>query len=271
MITVTLDDEDTEPTYGASVLARLRAQGAFRPAVVVEWGAASDRGPVRPENEDRWGHVGDHVFVVADGMGGHEGGELASEAVVDAVCRGGAPVSRANAHTLVEDANEAVLDAGARHGVEGLGSTMALMSFGEGQVLVANVGDSRVYRLRDGEVEQLTEDHNVRRQLLGAGLEPSWVDGVRVRLDALTSYLGTPASETREIGLATFSLQIGDRFLACSDGVHGQLAPSGLAAAMSAGSCADAAQALVDAAIAAGGRDNATAVVVEIGLHEVTS
>lgn len=268
---MTLDDEDTEPTQGAALLAQLRAQGAFRPAAVVEFGGVTSVGPVRTSNEDRWGHVGSQVFVVADGMGGHDGGEIAADAVVDTVCRSGAPVSRANAHSLIEDANEAVLDAGKSRGVTGLGSTMVVLSFNEGQVLIANVGDSRAYRWREGEIEQLTHDHNVRRQLLDAGVALDALDGSRVRLDALTSYLGTPSSEPREIGLASFSLQVGDRFLACSDGVHGALDAATMAATLALGTCEGAADALVTAAARAGGRDNATAVVIEIGPSEETS
>lgn len=261
-----VDDEDTLPTQDPAMLAELRMAGLLGPLLVSQWFGSSTMGSVRAVNEDRWGHVESDLFVVADGMGGREGGEFAAQAVVDASCRHGRIESSAHADELVADVNEHVVEAGRLHGVHALGSTMVSLSFGDGRLLLISIGDSRVYRRRNNELELLTRDQNVRSDLLDAGVALATLQSSSLRLDALTSYLGRADGEPATAGVTTFSLQPGDRFLACTDGVHGQLRSSDINAALSSGSCEDAVMRLLESADRAGGRDNATAVVIDISL-----
>lgn len=255
--------DDTGSTEDGGLLDSLRAQGILGPFRVADWSALTDTGLTRPANEDRYRADPAFGAVVADGMGGHDGGALAAEVTVDVAFPRLPGLGEASARELVERVNADVVRAGAERGVTRLGSTLVVLSIHRTHVVVVHVGDSRAYRLRDGELEQLTRDHSVRAQLDAAGIPLTAAEQAHVRLDALTAHIGQPDQFVPTYQAATFSVMGGDRFLLCTDGVHGQLGADAIRRALGASTCAAACRTLVGAARAAGGRDNATAVVLE--------
>lgn len=260
--------DDTAPTEEDGLVDALRAQGILGPFRVADWSAQSDTGHRRERNEDRFRADPAIGVVVADGMGGHAGGALAADVTTHVAFRLLAGLREAAARDLVERANAEVVRAGAEHGYERLGSTLVALAVHRNQVVVVNVGDSRAYRLRDGELELLTRDHSVRAELDAAGIPLAAAESAHVRLDALTAHIGR-SEFTPSYQAASFSVMAGDRFLLCTDGIHGQLTPDAMQQALGAATCAAACAALIEAAAAAGGRDNATAAVFEFGAESV--
>jgi serine/threonine protein phosphatase PrpC len=212
------------------------------------------------------------LFVVADGLGGYDGGEIASGIAVEVICelvRRTAkdadvtwPYRLDPTRSLPENevivatrlANERI--AARRAGVlEQMGSTVALVRFTRSHVVVGHVGDSRVYRLRAGALEQLTIDHSLVTQMIAAGMPP---DASFPWRHVITRALGMTDAQP---DVQTTPVQPGDVFLLCSDGLYEPLSEATIAALMDA-SPEDACRALIDAAYAAGSRDNISAIVV---------
>ncbi|MEO8698683.1 MAG: protein phosphatase 2C domain-containing protein [Kofleriaceae bacterium] len=212
------------------------------------------------------------LFVVADGLGGYDGGEIASELAVDTILelvRRGAgdgdvtwPYKLDPQHSLAE--NEILVAtrlagdriAAQRIGVLGqMGSTVAVLKVANGNAIIAHVGDSRIYRLRGSELAQLTIDHSLVTQMIAAGMQP---DAAFPWRHVITRALGMPNPEP---DIQTASVCPGDVFLLCSDGLYEPLEPAVLAKLLAAPP-ALACQQLVDAAYEAGSRDNISAVVV---------
>ena len=233
---------------------------------------ASECGLVRRENQDNV--VVDPktlVFCVADGMGGGEAGGEASASIcrnVDSALHERA--SFADRVRLVDDAIHRADGVSAAAGYRQMGSTVAvLVSDGKRIAAVGNVGDSRVYRLRDGKLCQLTRDHTLTAEILSHRLPQGAKPLADVRALALSHVL------TRAVGVGQERLKVdwrrvdvkeGDVMLLCSDGVHGAVAPSALAAAMVAGGGAkEMLGRICSLVVASGARDNYSAVVVKIG------
>ena len=149
-------------------------------------------------------------------------------------------------------------------GFPGAGTTLSALIVERRRCVVLHVGDSRIYRLRAGTLQRLTADHNLGA--LRGGRDGSAKSRARRGSDrALTSYLGSPDPD-QQIDVGTVSAEPGDRLLLCTDGIHEQLPPEEIAELLiNANRCQLAAQQLVLAANCAGGRDNATALVVELG------
>ena len=238
-----------------------------RPALQV--GMATDVGRVRDHNEDSALAEGS-IFIVADGMGGHAAGEVASAIVVDAL-RELAPrcdLTRDDITAQVDLANERILEAvGTNPEQRGMGTTasgLALIeSGGSWRWFVLNVGDSRVYRFRDGELTQQTVDHSEVQELVDAGIITPEQARVHPARNVVTRCLGNTAShrpDTWELPLRT-----GERFLACSDGLTNELSDGEMRDILQAHPDPQiVAEELVHAAVAAGGRDNVTVVVVRL-------
>lgn len=228
------------------------------------WGSATDRGRVRALNEDALlAHP--PVFLVADGMGGHEAGDVASRLAVEEFAKlaGLTTVDPADLHACFRRAAQRIRAAFERR--EG-GTTVAGVAFGEtdgvAHWLVFNVGDSRVYRWSGGELAQLTVDHSVVQELVDSGSLSRAAAEHHPERHVLTRALGTGADPEPDYWM--LPAQPGDRILVCSDGVTGELAPADLAAVLARTEGAGAAAVeLVRRAVEAGGRDNATAVVVD--------
>ncbi len=216
------------------------------------------------------------LFVVADGMGGYEGGEVASAIAVEAICE---LVRRTSSDADVTwpyridpertiDENEIIVAtrlandriASRRDGVlEHMGSTVAVLRIADERAVIGHVGDSRVYRLRDAVLEAMTIDHSLLAQLIAAGTPPPDPETFPWR-HVVTRALGTPTGEP-EVTLAP--VRTGDVFLLCSDGLSEVLAPSRIAELLAA-PAELACRALVDAAYEAGSKDNISASVVRV-------
>ncbi|HYO51966.1 PP2C family protein-serine/threonine phosphatase [Archangium sp.] len=233
----------------------------------------------RSHNEDAWMARADlGLFVVADGLGGYEGGEVASRCVVDAFSGFGERVARdpeatwphrpRPGHSREEDlllnctllAQRAVLSRRVRQ-LREMGSTVVALALGSRSAAVAHVGDSRLYRMRDGRLEALTRDHSILEEMREAGGEVP-KRGESPYGHIITRALGT---ENAEPTVRRLGVRVGDVYLLCSDGLYEPLGPERLAARLGQGSAAGVAERLVEEAYAAGGRDNITAVVVGVG------
>lgn len=233
----------------------------------IETGLVTHPGMVRAENEDRGFSAPDlGVFAVADGMGGHEDGALASATVVEALSSIGTAVSAADLMARLEDrilrANAALYAAGqARGGV--VGSTVAvLLIFGLDFACVWS-GDSRIYRIRGGAIDQLTRDHTegrdlFERGLLSAGEMSSWP-----RRHVITRAVGV--REAPEVDLEHGTVQPGDVFVVCSDGLTGSVEDRDILLAASRSAPQWACDALLALALDRGAPDNVTVVVVRCG------
>lgn len=247
-------------------------------ALNLDASAATHRGR-RARNEDAWLVDRAHgLFAVADGMGGHVGGAVASSLAVETLrsfyergCSeppmlepdlfGEASPGQRRLDMAIRLTQRAI-EAAAVGPLEEMGSTLVAMHFGEGRALIAHVGDSRAYRLRAGKLMQLTVDHSLVAALVAqgaaqlAGNLPPRYRGI------ITRSLGPLGDSAADF--STVDTHPGDVFLACSDGLSGVLSSDDIASLLQLPSAAEASRALVDSAYAAGGTDNITAVVVRV-------
>ena len=239
--------------------------------------ARSEPGP-RPANQDA--HFVDlslGLFIVADGMGGHNAGEVASrlavEAVVDFIRKThdvvdhtwpfpfdpSQSVAANRVAVALRIANRLVHEQGSKvPGQAGMGTTIVAVLVEGDRIVVGHVGDSRAYCLRAGELRQMTEDDTWLNVMLGAGAAASASD--HPMRHVLTSGIGMRVDV--EPSLIEEDLHRGEHWLICTDGVHGTLDEQALQRALNTSSAEGAANAAVESALAAGTSDNATAVVL---------
>ncbi len=227
-------------------------------------GKHTDQGRVRDGNEDGFVVRDDMgLFAVADGMGGHVGGEVASATALEALRA--AVLSGMPIRDAIDSANDAVLErAAADDSLRGMGTTMTAGTLAAGNTfLIGHVGDSRAYLLRDGDFEQLTDDHSLVEEMVREGeLTPEQAE-VHPRRSVVTRALGIEPGV--QIDVVTVELHEGDRLLLCSDGLTGMVRADDIAAILQREPDPQrAADQLVDAANEAGGEDNITALVVDV-------
>jgi PPM family protein phosphatase len=228
-------------------------------------GVATSVGRVRRVNEDSYLAV-PPIYAVADGMGGHGSGDVASRLAVEALarCVELRPLfTEAVLHAL-EEANQVIVSRA--EPPSRMGTTVAglagLEAAGGDQLMVFNVGDSRVYRLAADRIVQLTVDHSEVQELVTAGVLTREQARTHPRRNIVTRALGTaPTVHADHLLLPAGG---GDRFLICSDGLSGELPDEVILPLLAVGDPRQAAEALVAAANDAGGRDNVTAVVVDV-------
>lgn len=229
-------------------------------------GAASDRGPVRAMNQDAYLDRPDvGLWVVADGMGGHRDGARASRAIVEALAllpRARLLGAGVRAIQLVLTAVNAQLLAETDGPDDLIGSTVVALLAAGGSAALVWAGDSRAYRLRGGRLTQRTTDHSQVQALVDAGVLDADLAEAHPLANVLLRAVGS--DPVLRLDARIERLVPGDRLLLCSDGLYREIGPAELAARLAAGHPAETAQALVDAACAHGGRDNVTAVVVEV-------
>ena len=221
-------------------------------------GARTDVGRVRKGNEDSY-TAEDPLFAVADGMGGHQGGEVASSVALEILSQGDGPLEE-----LVRKANDEVFRrAGKDPGLSGMGTTLTAIRH-EGKVLrLAHVGDSRAYLLRDGTIQRLTKDHTVVERLVDEGRLSAEEAEIHPQRSILTRALGV--DEAIQVDQGAIEPHAGDRLLLCSDGLTGVVGEEEITRILTDhAEPQDAANALVDAANEGGGQDNITAVVVDV-------
>ena len=228
-------------------------------------GASTDVGLVRTRNEDTY-LVEDPLFIVADGMGGHRGGDVASKLTVETV-QEARPASDESGGSLVEAvrrANRVVHErAAGDRDLHGMGTTITALQAREGTGRIAHVGDSRAYLLRNGTLQQLTQDHTLVQQMVEEGkLSPEEAERHPAR-HIMTRALGV--DEDVAVDELTLDLHAGDRLLLCSDGLTGMLTPDDIQELLVRESDPQkAADELVALAVERGGEDNVTVVLVDV-------
>jgi serine/threonine protein phosphatase PrpC len=233
---------------------------------VAEHFERTDTGRQRRGNEDAF-YARAPLFAVADGMGGAQAGEVASHLAVEVLEQGlplgdGSVEERLRAR--VREANARIMEsAQADDARAGMGTTLTVAYVGEDDLTVAHVGDSRLYRLRDGSFERLTDDHSLVEELVRQGkLTPEEADEHPQR-SIITRALG--AEEGVEADSTTWAGRDGDVYLICSDGLTSMIPEAHVAQILAeAPSLASAGRMLIDAANDAGGRDNITVVLFRL-------
>jgi serine/threonine protein phosphatase Stp1 len=242
-----------------------------RPLQYRSW-AATHRGAVRPHNEDSFvdrPQVG--LWAVADGLGGHEAGEVASAMIKHALEQipPGLPTDQLllEVRLRLQETHTALLGQGMRRGWGAvIGSTVAVLVAREDQFACLWAGDSRVYRLRDGALQQLTRDHSLVQDLVDAGTLPADQAEAHPQANIITRAVGV---QPKRLDLEEMSgrVQVGDRFLLCSDGVFKALPLPQVAILLAPVAPADVgedpADRLIAAALAAFASDNVTVVAVD--------
>jgi len=233
---------------------------------IVEQAGRTDVGRQRTANEDSL-VVRPPLFAVADGMGGAKAGEVASAVAVEAVER--ARESRESAEAqlarIVRDANRRIYDlAVADESRRGMGTTLTLAKVHGNEVSLAHVGDSRAYRMRDGELSQLTRDHSLVAELERSGQITAEAAEHHPQRSIITRALG-PEPDV-EVDTYTLAGRDGDLFLICSDGLTSMISDDEVASILtSARSLDEAVDALVLAANQSGGKDNITVILFRLG------
>jgi len=234
---------------------------------VRQLGHGTDTGKKRRRNEDEY-VVEPPLFAIADGMGGAQAGELASSLAAGAV-RGGEGAAGGGEDYVVEliqEANRRVYQRSSQDAaVSGMGTTMTVALVEEGAVFFGHVGDSRAYLIRDGKLEQLTEDHSLVAELVRSGkLSPEEAE-THPQRSVITRALGTDP----DVDVDTFSIptQPGDLFMLCSDGLTSMVEDDVILSTVEKhrDNLQTAAKALIRAANKGGGEDNITVVFFEIG------
>ncbi len=209
-----------------------------------------------------------HLFVVADGMGAHAAGELASQLATDNIPHSYHKLSDLSpSEAIVEavrQANSVIYNKGQNSvDFQGMGTTCSCLLLLPSGALAAHVGDSRVYRLRGDSLEQLTFDHSLVWEMAAAGHASEEDVPAYVPKNVITRSLGPHPTVAVDVE-GPFDLQSGDRFLLCSDGLTGPLKPELIGMVMGSLTPTDAAQTLADLANLLGGPDNITSIVVEV-------
>ena len=243
-------------------------------AVVLRAGAATDVGRLRPVNQDRFALLPDrNLFVVADGMGGHQGGEVASRLAVETLQVAYQEATAEALHEAIDVANHRIRNEGdADPALRGMGTTLVALALladddaddpASPRILVANVGDSRCYLLRDGSLTQLTEDHSVVADLVRDGSITAAEAEAHPQRNIVTRVLGI--YETVAVDLWPIDPLVHDRYLLCSDGLFNEVGADQMSSVLRRlDDPSEAAAELVRLANQGGGRDNITAVVVDV-------
>jgi protein phosphatase len=236
--------------------------------VKLKWGATTDVGMVRQQNEDDF-CAEENLFVVADGMGGHNAGEVASALAISTVRSGarGGIFTADQFRELVQQANTAIYTASLDDSTQsGMGTTLTAMAVVPGEepaVLVANVGDSRTYLFRHGVLSRVSVDHSYVQELVNEGIITPEEARVHPRRNIVTRAMGID----RNVQVDVFYqlVRTGDRVLLCSDGLVDEVPDFDIAQVLiDHSNPQEAAEALVMVANANGGRDNTTVIVVDI-------
>ncbi|HEX3612019.1 MAG TPA: PP2C family serine/threonine-protein phosphatase [Sporichthyaceae bacterium] len=228
--------------------------------------ARSDVGLIREGNEDS-GYAGPSLLMVADGMGGHAAGEVASTVAVSTLAGLDDDVpSTELLDTLaaaVNAANEAISDMVEKHPhLDGMGTTLTALLWSGRRVGIVHVGDSRAYLLRDGRLQQITHDHTFVQQLQDEGRITAEEAAVHPQRSLLLRALDGRSNP--EPDLSVREVHPGDRYLVCSDGLSGVVSDDAMAAALTGTDLDTAADTLITAALRNGGPDNITCIVADL-------
>jgi protein phosphatase len=273
------EQEKTAPFDTEALRAGWASRSEERPQyhTWVSVGAKTDLGRVRENNEDKFEYLEPEepsvlarkgrVFAVADGMGGHSSGQIAAEIALNGFIRYYyADISADVAEALrraVQNANNQVIEvARTVPGRAGMGATLTAAVLRERELYIAQVGDSRCYLLRNQQLRQITEDHSWVAEQVRAGVMTEAEAEQSPYRNVITRSMG--GAPDVEPDVCAVEVQVGDRFLLCSDGLSGMVTAPELGSVLAAGSASVAAWELVDRANQYGGRDNITSMVIDI-------
>jgi protein phosphatase len=249
------------------------------PTITVEFAARTDVGRVREQNEDTFGEPfalfgtklasHGHLFAVADGMGGHFFGDYASRLAIDTLLdtyyRRPAPASAEEFESALAEAvsaaNTAVFEQARAHGMS-MGTTLVALLLRGCTGLIVNVGDSRIYHVRQGEAHQITRDHSLVAEQVRLGLMTEEEARYSRARNIITRSIGHRVPV--EMDLDTLSAAAGDVFVLSSDGLHNLVEPEEIAAAVTDQALAAAAEHLITLANERGGSDNITCLLVRV-------
>jgi PPM family protein phosphatase len=224
----------------------------------------------RPNNEDAV-FASPRLAAVADGVGGAAAGEVASQTLINALihvdkCRLRGRLEDALAEGIAQGNETIGFIAGCRPALAGMSTTVTAVALGDDRCVVANLGDSRTYLLRDGELIQLTHDDSWVQLMIDSGeLTPEEARDHPRRSLVLAALDGEP---DRGPSLTTFEARPGDRLLLCSDGLSDVVDDAALEATLRLASREECAARLIELALAAGGRDNISAVVADVARRD---
>jgi PPM family protein phosphatase len=266
--------EDITAEYA---VAELLPPAELKALAKVSIGSKTDLGRVRENNEDKFEFYipsdeavlasRGQVFVVCDGMGGHAAGQFASELTAKTFI----DVYLTHPGTEITEALTGALHAANRHvylvsrtnpSRKGMGTTFTGMVLLQDMAYVVQVGDSRAYRLREGELTQLTEDHTYMNEMVRMGVLTPEQAAVHPQKHVLTRAVGV--EENTVCDVYQFAIQQGDIYFLCSDGILNHVEDDQIAAILGANGPAEAAWKLVGQALIGGGSDNATALVLRV-------
>lgn len=231
--------------------------------------AGSHVGKVRANNQDS-GYAGEHLFVVADGMGGHAGGDVASALTLQSIADIDRPFESADEavqalSSALLDANQELAEAVFEHPeLTGMGTTVSgVVRVGQ-RLAIVHIGDSRIYRWRAGRLTQITKDHTFVQRLVDSGRISAEEAAVHPRRSVLMRVLGD-VDLTPEIDTEIVDTEPGDRWLLCSDGLSGFVSEDRIAELLAEHSdAAQAVEALIDESLDEGAPDNVTVVIVGV-------
>ena len=234
----------------------------------LKWGATTDVGMVRQQNEDAF-HAEENLYIVADGMGGHNAGEVASALAVSTVRSGARMGIRTTDQfrELVQQANTAIYTASLDDSTQsGMGTTLtaaAVVPGEEPRILIANVGDSRTYLFRGGVLSRLSVDHSYVQELVNEGIITPEEARVHPRRNIVTRAMGIDRSV--QVDVFSHLVRTGDRLVLCSDGLVDEVPDTDIARVLTEHTDPqETAEVLVMVANANGGRDNTTVIVLDI-------
>lgn len=235
----------------------------------------SDIGLVRQNNEDVWAEVEDlSLYLLADGMGGHQAGEIAAREAIDVFCQISQKALKDESLSLDERVEEikATFDQVNSHvykmgransELKGMGTTLCALLINDEGAIIAHVGDSRVYRLRHGQLVQITKDHSLVRELIELGQVSERQASDFVYKNIITRAIGT--EPTVEPSVQILENISGDIYILCSDGLSDLLSLNEIEAIVKKHEhLSQSAKELVDASKAKGGHDNVTVVMVKV-------
>lgn len=222
----------------------------------------TDVGRVRKSNQDAL-IIGEGIAGVADGMGGHNGGEIASGETRDGILRElqGKTPDRQVLEEAVKKVNLEVWERQEKDAaLTGMGTTLTLLWPGEKEMLIAQVGDSRAYLIRDGKMRQVTEDHSLVGDMVRRGVLTEEQAACHPMRNYITRAVGT--EDAIEVDLYCEERKKGDRWLICSDGLYSQITKTALEEAAQTEDPETAADRLLQAALEGGGKDNITLILM---------
>lgn len=236
----------------------------------------SDIGLVRQKNEDVWAQLPENCFfVIADGMGGHRAGEIAARESVNALChlikkqaKSDKKRSLANLRDYLQHAIQLINGhvfklSKSNEELKGMGTTICCLQFHPNGVILGHVGDSRIYRMRNGKLEQLTRDHSLLRELLDSGLLDTQQANDFLYKNIITKAIGTEA--TIEPSVYMMDIAAEDVFMMCTDGLSDLLSHEDIENIMNkSANIEDSVTKLIQTAKVRGGHDNITVLMVKV-------